>query len=212
MSPRLTGLARLPGRILPWVHMRNFSPVSETSKGQRSWGRVLAPNSRNKANMAKYKIYNFRAYHSFGNSWSCISAVKWDAYDDENTARWIQDDAIRTTRIHPAFIPVTGLKCSSYGKISSPLNYWDPGWKNRDLGNRASHVNRASVKRSSVRENLRSLFTFLCRARTWSVPCTHVTLRLLVLTNSLPRSVFLFDLFHTLLTQLHTINKLILWG
>ena len=30
------------------------------------------------------------------------------------------DDAIRTARIHPAFIPVTGLKCS-YGKISSPL-------------------------------------------------------------------------------------------
>ena len=32
----------------------------------------------------------------------------------------MQDDAIRTTRIHPAFIPVTGLKCS-YGKISRPL-------------------------------------------------------------------------------------------
>ena len=32
----------------------------------------------------------------------------------------IQDDAIRTARIHPSFIPVTGRKCS-YGKISSPL-------------------------------------------------------------------------------------------
>ena len=32
----------------------------------------------------------------------------------------MQDDAIRTARIHPAFISVTGLKCS-YGKISSPL-------------------------------------------------------------------------------------------
>ena len=28
----------------------------------------------------------------------------------------MQDNAIQTTRIHPAFIPVTGLKCS-YGKI-----------------------------------------------------------------------------------------------
>ena len=148
--------------------------------------------------MAKYKIYNFRAYHSFGNSYNIIQ-------------RAMQDDAIRTARIHPAFIPVTGLKCSC-GKISSRLNYWDPGWKNRDLRNRASRVNRASVKRSSVREKLRSLFTFLCRARTWSVPCTHVTSRLPVFTNSLPGSVFLFDLFHTLLTQLHTINKLILWG
>ena len=32
----------------------------------------------------------------------------------------MQDDAIRTARIHPAFISVTCLKCS-YGKISSPL-------------------------------------------------------------------------------------------
>ena len=30
--------------------------------------------------------YNFLAYLSFGNSYSCITAVKWDAYDVENTA------------------------------------------------------------------------------------------------------------------------------
>ena len=47
-----------------------------------------------------------------------------------------QDDAEFMRRIHPAFIPVTGLRCS-YGKISQPVNR-DPGWKNRDLGNRAS--------------------------------------------------------------------------
>ena len=151
--------------------MRNFSPVSETRKGQRSWGRVLAPNSRNKANMVKYKIYNFRAYHSFG-TWTlkAASLLLNGMLMMMIIQRAMQDNAIRTARIHPAFIPVTGLKCSSYGKISSPLNYWDPGWKKRDLGNRASRVNRASVKRSSVRENLRSLFTFLCRGRTWSVP------------------------------------------
>ena len=34
-----------------------------------------------------------------------------------NIQQTMQDDAIRTTRIHPAFIPVTGLKCSC-GKIS----------------------------------------------------------------------------------------------
>ena len=32
----------------------------------------------------------------------------------------MQDDAIWTATIHPAFIPVAGLKCS-HGKISSPL-------------------------------------------------------------------------------------------
>ena len=30
--------------------------------------------------------YHFRAYHSFGNSYSYITSVKWDAYDEENTA------------------------------------------------------------------------------------------------------------------------------
>ena len=43
------GLALLPlDEFRLWVHMRNFSPVSEMKKGQRSWWRVLAPNSRNK--------------------------------------------------------------------------------------------------------------------------------------------------------------------
>ena len=44
-------------------------------------------------------------------------------------SRQFQDDAIRTARIHHAFISVTGLKCL-HGKI--------PGWKNQDLVNRAS--------------------------------------------------------------------------
>ena len=35
-------------------------------------------------------------------------------------SRQFQDDAIRTARIHHAFIPVTGLKCL-HGKIFSPL-------------------------------------------------------------------------------------------
>ena len=30
--------------------------------------------------------YNFRSYHSFGNSYGRITAVKWDTYDVENTA------------------------------------------------------------------------------------------------------------------------------
>ena len=50
-----------PGWISPWVHMRNFSPVSEMRKGQRSWERVLAPNSGNKANMATDESYNIRS-------------------------------------------------------------------------------------------------------------------------------------------------------
>ena len=75
--------------ILPWVHMRNFSPVSEMRKGQRSWGRVLAPNSGNKANMAKHKILTFGPILA-----SVTLKAKWDAYDVENTAG-------NTRRCHP---------------------------------------------------------------------------------------------------------------
>ena len=82
-----------------------------------------------------------------------------------------RDDAIRAAGCHTAFIPVTALKCSN-GKIFQPA-YRDSSWKNRDLtgtepvalsyeytenftkdlevrpdlGNRASSVNRAHVKR-----------------------------------------------------------------
>ena len=66
--------------------------------------------------------YNIHAYYSFGNSYSCITAVEWDAYDVENTAgnARCMHDAEFIRRIHSAFIPLTGLKCS-YGKIFSPL-------------------------------------------------------------------------------------------
>ena len=49
-----------------------------------------------------------------------ITAVKWDA-SDAKIQQTMQDDAIRATRDHLAFTPVTGLKWCSYGKISSPL-------------------------------------------------------------------------------------------
>ena len=81
----------------------------------------------------------------------------------------MQDDAIGAARIHPAFLPVTRLKCS-YDKISSRLprprlekprsgepsrpalsyehieNFTKALEVRRDLGNRASPVNWAHVK------------------------------------------------------------------
>ena len=39
--------------------LRNFSPVSEMRKGQRSWGRVLAPNLRTKQTWENTKILTF---------------------------------------------------------------------------------------------------------------------------------------------------------
>ena len=64
------------------------------------------------------------------------------------------DDAIRTARIHPAFIPETGLKCS-HGKIFSPLTEIPVGKTEiseleprRDLGNRA-RMKRPLVRQAS---------------------------------------------------------------
>ena len=101
------------------VHMRNFSPVSEIRKGQRPRERVLAPNLRNKANMAKHKSFTFAPVVAS----ATLKAVSLQL--NGMLMMWkiqhaMQDDTIWTTRIHPAFFPVTGLKCS-YGKISSPV-------------------------------------------------------------------------------------------
>ena len=83
--------------------MRNFSPVSEMRKGQSSWGRVLAPNSRNKANMAKHK--NFAPTIAT----ATLKAVSLQL--NGMLTKW---------KIQQAMQYDTGLKCS-YGKISSPL-------------------------------------------------------------------------------------------
>ena len=75
--------------ISPWVSMRNFSPVSEMKKGRGYWLAGTASSGAKFGKLSKYdetQSYNFCAYPSFGNSCSFITAVKWDAYDVENTA------------------------------------------------------------------------------------------------------------------------------
>ena len=52
---------------------------------------ILATSSGAKCEKASkhgetQKSNNFRAHHSFGSSYGCITAVKQDAYDVENTA------------------------------------------------------------------------------------------------------------------------------
>ena len=93
-----------------------FSPVSEMRKGRR---RVVARNSRNKANTVKHKIITFTPIIAL----ATLIAVSQQL--NGMLMMWkiqqaMQDDAEFIRRIHPAFIPVTGLKCS-YGKIFSPL-------------------------------------------------------------------------------------------
>ena len=139
---RLTGLARLPGCISPWVHMRNFSPVSEMRKGQRSWVRVLAPNLGNKANIEKHKIFYFRASVTL----KAVSLQLNGMLMMCKIQQAMKDDAIRTTRIHPVVHP--GNRDEVFIWQNFQPAYRDLGWKNRDLGNRASppsHMNTSKI-------------------------------------------------------------------
>ena len=98
---------------------------------------------RNKANMAKNKNYNICAYHSFGNSQSCITAVKWDAYDVKNTAsinvKTMPSGRQILSRFHPSNRAEVLI-----GQKFQPA-YRDRGWKNRGLGNRASPPSRMNT-------------------------------------------------------------------
>ena len=50
------------------------------------------------------RSYNFHAYYSFGNSYSCITFIKWDAYDVENTvgkARRCRIHVKNSSCVHP---------------------------------------------------------------------------------------------------------------
>ena len=67
-----------------WEISARFPRCPVWEKAERGF---LARNARKKANVAKHKSHNFRVcQHNFRASHSCITAVKWDAYDVENTA------------------------------------------------------------------------------------------------------------------------------
>ena len=108
--------------------------------------RVLVRNSRNKANMATHKKYNFRAYHSLVTPKAGITAVKWDASDVNiaaGNARRCHPGRQRSSRFHPG----NRAKVMFIWQNFQPA-YRDPGWKNRDLGNQASpppHINTSKI-------------------------------------------------------------------
>jgi len=69
--------------------------------------------------MAKHKNFNFRAIITSA-TLKAVSLLLNRMPMMWKIQQSMQGDAIRTARIYPAFIPVTGLKCS-HGKISSSL-------------------------------------------------------------------------------------------
>ena len=85
-------------------------------KGRR---RVVARNSRTKANMAKHEVITFAPIISLA------TLVAVPLLSNGMLMMWKiqqakQDDAKFIRSFHPDFIPVTGLKCS-YCKISRPF-------------------------------------------------------------------------------------------
>ena len=103
----------------------NFALVSYEKfqpgfRDEKRPGRVQARISRNKATIANRKGITFAHIIALETLNSCITAVKCDAYDVENTAGKVRRCMHPGRQINAAFITVTRLKCS-YGKSSSPL-------------------------------------------------------------------------------------------
>ena len=118
-------------------------------KGQRSWGRVLAPNLGNKANMEKHKIFYFRASVTL----KAVSLQSNGMLMMCKIQQAMKDDAIWTTRIHPAVHPGNREHVRHFLQYFQPA-YRDLGWKNRNLGNRASppsHMNTYQGFRGKAR-------------------------------------------------------------
>ena len=164
---QLAGLARLPGRIFASGLYEKFQ------LGFRNEIRpnILATSSGAKCEKASkhgetQKSETFRAYHSFGNSYGCITAVKWMLMMWK-IQRATQDDAIRAARVHPgnraelhiwqnfsACLPRSRLEKPRSREPTQPaLSYEHIENITKDLevrrvlGKRASPVNRAHVKR-----------------------------------------------------------------
>ena len=124
------------GTIFALGSYKKFQPgVSEMNlKRPKILGTSYGANfEKQRKHRETQKFSRIRVFLSYGNSYSCITAVKWDAYCVENTA------CNGKMPSRPAeFIRVTGLKCSYGQKILEHLPTREPGWKNGDLGNRAS--------------------------------------------------------------------------
>ena len=127
--------------------------------------------------MAKNKNYNFCAYHSFGNSQSCITVVKWDAYDVKNTAG-ISDKTMPpqiSSRFHPGNRAEVLI-----GQKFQPA-YRDRGWKNRGLGNQASppfRINTTTIFSATQRCNI--VATLFPMVTTLFQHCNTVALKIVV--------------------------------
>ena len=93
MSP-VTGLARLPGRILSSVHMGNFSPVTgmkKSRKGRETWTEALGTSLSAKFKKvnkdgATFNSYIVRSHRSVINARSSSATTSRGPFAMENTS------------------------------------------------------------------------------------------------------------------------------
>ena len=133
MSP-VDRAGSVTGRNFALGSYEKFQPGFRDEKGQRSWGRVLAPNSGNKANMEKHKIFYFRASVTL----KAVSLQLNGMLMMCKIQQAMKDDAIRTTRIHPAVHP------GNRDEVFIWQNF-QPAY--RDLGNRASPPSHMNISK-----------------------------------------------------------------
>ena len=110
-------------------------------KGQRL-GTSFGAKVGNKANVEKQKIFYFRASVTL----KAVSLQLNGMLMMWKIQQAMQDDAIRTARIHPAVHP--GNRDEVFIWQNFQPAYRDLGWKNRDLGNRVSlpsHMNTSKI-------------------------------------------------------------------
>ena len=132
----------LAGTNFAWVHMRNLGPLSKIKKGQTSRGRVLVRNSRKKARRRNTKLITFA--HIIALVTLKIVSLQLNGM----LMMWkiqqaMQDDAIQVAIIHQ------GNRAEMFISENFQPAYRDPGWKNRDLGNRASPPSRTNTSKIS---------------------------------------------------------------
>ena len=127
--------------ISSWVHMRNLSPLSKMKKGQRSWGQVLVRNSRKKSTRRNTKLITFVLIITLV-TLKIVSLQLNGMLMMWKIQQAMQDHAIQVAIIHQ------GNQAEMFISENFQPAYRDPGWKNRDLGNRANppcHTNTSTI-------------------------------------------------------------------
>ena len=119
-------------QISPWVHTRNFSPVSERRNGQGSWGCVLVPNLRTKQTWWNTNIRTFAPIIAS----ATLKAVSLRL--NGMLKMWV-NTAGNARRCHPdcqnssCFVPSNRTEVFIWQNFQPA--YRDPSRKKRGLGN-----------------------------------------------------------------------------